>query len=104
MPTAATWLSLLRVGWDMVNAHTARGDLGKDLPLLRRSPRDVQLLLRKHAAAAYDCCANSLANESVLDVFGTIDSLSDLDVIPTRATACDAFIGPVRSSPTESFS
>ena len=28
-----------------------------------------------------------MANESVLDVFGTIDSLSDLDVIPTYVTA-----------------
>ena len=56
-----------------------------ELPLLSH----VQLLLRKHAAAAYDCCANSLANESGLDVFGTIDSLSDLDVIPTCVTAYD---------------
>ena len=43
-----------------------------ELPLLSH----VQPLLRKHAAAAYDCCANFMANESVLDVFGTIDSLS----------------------------
>ena len=56
-----------------------------ELPLLSH----VQPLLRKHAAAAYDCCANSLANESVLDVFGAIDSLSDLDVIPTCVTAYD---------------
>ena len=56
-----------------------------ELPLLSH----VQPLLRKHAAAAYGCSANSLANESVLDVFGTIDSLSDLDVIPTYVTAYD---------------
>ena len=56
-----------------------------ELPLLSH----VQPLLRKHAAAAYDCCANFMANESVLDVFGTIDSLSDLDVIPTCVTAYD---------------
>ena len=56
-----------------------------ELPLLSH----VQPLLRKHAAAAYDCCANSLANETVLDVFGAIDSLSDLDVIPTCVTAYD---------------
>ena len=56
-----------------------------ELPLLSH----VQPLLRKHAAAAYDCCANFMANESVLDVFGTIDSLSDLDVIPTYVTAYD---------------
>ena len=30
-----------------------------------------------------------MANESVLDVFGTIDSLPDLDVIPTYVTAYD---------------
>ena len=36
-----------------------------ELPLLSH----VQPLLRKHAAAAYDCCANFMANESVLDGF-----------------------------------
>ncbi len=45
-PMVATWLSLLRVGWDMMNAHTLRDDLGNDLSLLRHSPYDVQLLLR----------------------------------------------------------
>ena len=44
-------------------------------------------MLLQHTA--YDCCANFMANESVLDVFGTIDSLSDLDVIPTYVTAYD---------------
>ena len=45
-PMVATWLSLLRVGWDMMHAHTLRDDLGNDLSLLRYSPHDVQLLLR----------------------------------------------------------
>ena len=72
-----------------------------ELPLLSH----VQPLLRKHAAAAYDGSANSLANESVLDVFGTIDSLSDLNVIPTSVTAYDDVYTEAhqRQAPTRAY-
>ena len=31
---AATWLSLLRIGWDMANAHTILDDEGHAVPNL----------------------------------------------------------------------
>ena len=44
---AATWLRLLRNGWDMANAHTILDDEGHAVPMLQYSPHDVKLLARR---------------------------------------------------------
>ena len=44
---AAAGLSLLRIGWDMVNAHTPLDDEGHTTSMIQYSPYDVKLLLRR---------------------------------------------------------
>ena len=46
-PLMATWLRLLRVGWDMHNAHTVVDDRGHAISMLQYSPHDLKALLRR---------------------------------------------------------
>ena len=45
-PLAATWLSLLQVGWDMRSSTVLITDEGSCVPLITTAPKDVAYILR----------------------------------------------------------
>eukprot|EP00959_Pyramimonas_sp_CCMP1952_P287659 6015807-Pyramimonas_sp.AAC.1 len=60
-PIAATWLTLLRLGWDMVSSTIVRSDLGAHYNLLQICPADLRhhLLLGIQMAGAADRSSRS---------------------------------------------
>eukprot|EP00959_Pyramimonas_sp_CCMP1952_P222691 4655469-Pyramimonas_sp.AAC.1 len=44
-PLSACWLTLLRISWNMVNAHTLCTDQGATISLMTVSPYEVRLAL-----------------------------------------------------------